>query len=153
MKKIFFFLLLAMISFACESSDTNKEAKHIDDDKIPAVVQQAFEKKYPEEKKPKWEIDRNNNFEAEFKEDGEKYRADFTPAGEWIETEISIKKKDLPKVIRDILKEQFQEYKIVELELVDHAKKGIFYDVEFKKDGKKMDVEFNEQGEVIGMEE
>lgn len=153
MNKILLYIYLISFCAACNSAELNDKVKHKDDDDVPKIVKLAFEKKYPDERSPKWGVDRNGNFEAAFKDDGEKYRADFTPSGEWIETENNIKEKELPEVIRQIIKEQFQDYKIVELERVAHAKKGFFYDVEFKKDGKKMDVEFNEQGEVIGVEE
>lgn len=116
---------------------------------VPDEVQRAFEKHYPNENDPKWMIDKNGNFETHFKEDGEHYRADFTPGGQWIETERSIKKKDLPKIVREILKSEYNDFEIVELEETLHHSKGLFYDVELKKDGKKRDVEFRADGHVI----
>lgn len=115
----------------------------------PEKVQQAFEEKYPNENDPNWMIDKNGNFESHFKKDGKHYRADFAPDGKWIETERSIKKKDLPKVVREILKSEYDDCKIVELEETLHHSKGLFYDVELKKDGKKRDVEFRADGQVI----
>jgi hypothetical protein len=35
------------------------------------------------------------------------------------------------------------------VERVDSAKKGVFYDVEFKQKGKNKDVEFREDGTII----
>lgn len=117
--------------------------------KTPDAVLSAFELKYPKENSPEWEVDANGNFEAGFKKKGEKYRADFSPDGKWIETERSIKKKDLPKVIQEIIKKEYKNEDLVEIEEVDHHSKGRFYDVEFKAKGKNMDVEFNEQGQVL----
>ena len=116
---------------------------------VPEEVEIAFEKKYPGEKHSKWEIDRNGNFESHFKKDGKEYRADFTPQGEWIETERSIKKKELPELVLEKIKSDYGDYKIVELEETRHHSKGLFYDVELKKDGKKRDVEFKVSGEII----
>ncbi|MBM1104766.1 PepSY-like domain-containing protein [Aurantibacter crassamenti] len=116
---------------------------------VPKGVKVAFEEKYAGEKHSKWEVDRNGNYESHFKKDGKEYRADFSPEGEWIETERSIKKKDLPKIVREILKADYDDYKIVELEETQHHSKGLFYDVELKKDGKKQDVEFNKEGEIL----
>jgi len=90
--------------------------------------------------------------EAEFKEGGEKFKADFTPDGMWIETETSIKKKDLPKAVEKAIEEKFKDVKIIEIERTDHHKKGLFYDVEFKENGKKFDIEFNAEGTIIGRE-
>ncbi len=145
--KFLFLLLLPVFFFAC-----GNESKS-DKDTVPEAVKAAFAKKYPDEKNAKWGLDRNDNWEAKFKEDGEHYKADFTPDGVWVETETSIKKKDLPKTVENSIKNQFEDYKIVEIEKTDHPTKGLFYDVEFKKNGKKFDVEFAADGRVIGREE
>ena len=129
--------------FSCEPTIST-------DEKVPDVVKAAFAKKYPDEKKEKWNVDRNNNYEAEFKEGGEKFKADFTPDGMWIET--GIEKKDLPKAVEKAIEEKFKDVKIVEIERADHHKKGLFYDVEFKENGKKFDIEFNAEGTIIGRE-
>ena len=137
MRKIQFFIAILLFSLTgCAQ-------------KTPDAVQSAFDKKYPQENSPEWEVDSNGNFEASFKKKGEKYRADFSPEGKWIETERSIKKKDLPEVIQDIIKNEYADEDLVEIEEVDHHSKGRFYDVEFKAKGKNMDVEFNAKGQVI----
>ncbi len=141
--KLWFFtvcVFLALNSARCQSADSRK---------VPERVSKAFIEKYPGENKPEWRRDRNGNFESHFKKDGTKYRADFTPAGNWIETERSIKKDDLPHAVKKQLKKLYDGYKIVEIEKVDHPAKGLFYDVELKKDGEKMDVEFTDNGEII----
>jgi len=58
----------------------------------------------------------------------------------------------LPKAVKKAIKEKYRGIKIVEIERTDHYKKGIFYDVEFKKDGKKFDIEFDAKGIIIGRE-
>jgi len=65
------------------------------------------------------------------------------------ETESNIKKKELPKAILKVLDTDFEDVKIVEIEKVDHATKGIFYDVEIKVDDKKKDLEFTKEGKRI----
>jgi len=117
----------------------------------PDAVQQAFEKKYPGENDPDWEIDANGNYEAHFKKKGEKYRADFSPNGQWIETENSIKNKELPKAIKKVIKDKYKSEEITEVEHVTSAKKGEFYDVEFKQKGKNMDIEFRADGTIINL--
>lgn len=138
----FLFTLIFLLSFhfvSCQATD--KE--------VPDAVQKAFSAKYPKEKSPSWEIDAHGNFEAQFKAKGEKYRADFLPNGSWIETENSIKFKELPKVIRDKIDSDYSMSVIAEIEHVQHHSKGEFYDVEFKRKGKNKDVEFDPKGNVI----
>lgn len=97
---------------------------------------------YPGENDPDWHLDKNGNYESNFKIDGIKYRADFAPNGKWIETENTLSKKELPHSIKELIEQKYKNHKIVEIERVEHHSKGLFYDVEFKKDGKKFDVEF-----------
>jgi len=118
-------------------------------DQTPTAVEKAFQEKYPGENDPDWRIDDHGNYECHFKKDGVKYRADFSPEGSWIETETSIKMKELPKAIRKAINRTYVLYTIAELEKVDHHSKGIFYDVEFKLKGKNKDVEFREDGTVL----
>ncbi|GAA3515591.1 hypothetical protein GCM10022393_31920 [Aquimarina addita] len=132
---IFFLTIFACTSFAQE--------------KAPKSVKKSFQSKYPGENDPDWHQDKNGYYEANFKKKGIHYRADFDSSGQWIETESSIKEEDLPEVIRKKIATDFKEYKIVELEEVDHYTKGKFYDVEIKKDGKKQDIEFNAEGTII----
>ena len=116
---------------------------------VPKTVKTAFKNKYPSEKNPNWEKDSHGNFEAHFKKDGKKYRADFSPKGNWIETELSIKKENLPKAIKQVISSKFKDEDITEVEYVQSATKGTFYDVEFKQKGKNKDVEFRENGQII----
>ena len=90
-------------------------------------------------------------FEAHFKKNGEKCRADFTRNGKWIETEFNIDYDELPDAVQDAIKDKYDKDDITEIEAIDHHSKGIFYDVEFKRPGKNLDVEYNALGQVIGM--
>ena len=139
--RLYYLVLLVAISGLVACAQENK--------KVPEEVQISFEKKYPEENDPDWHQDDNGNFEANFKIDGKHYRADFSPDGYWIETERSIKEKDLSKAILKKLKKDFQELEITEIEEVDHYIKGRFYDIEFKRKGKNKDVEMKEKGTII----
>ena len=134
-----FTISLLLIVFSC-NKNANSQA--------PTAVKKAFQKKYPGENDPDWHKDAHGNFESHFKIDCVKYRADFNPNGMWIETETSIKKKDLQKAIQKRIKIEFNG-KIAEIEKVDHHSKGIFYDVEFKQKGKNKDIEFKANRDII----
>ena len=131
---------LVLVLTSCESKAQGK---------VPDEVRASFEYKYPGENDPDWKKDKNGNYESHFKKDGNHYRADFSPNGDWIETERSLDKDDLPKAVREIIKMQYKDFEIVEIEEVDHHSKGVFYDVEFKRNGEKKDVEFKANGQVL----
>lgn len=135
----FFTIVLFFIAFNCNQS-ANSQA--------PEAVKKSFQEKYPGENDPDWHTDAHGNFESHFKIDGVKYRADFNADGSWIETETSIDKDDLPKAIKEKIKNNF-DGDITEIEKVDHHLKGIFYDVEFKQKGKNKDIEFKSNGTII----
>lgn len=128
-----------LISFSCNQI-ANSQALE--------TVKKTLQAKYSGENDPDWEINSNGNFESHFKTDGIKYRADFKPNGDWIESENSIEKKDLPKAIRDKIEADF-DGEISEIEKVEHYLKGVFYDVEFKHKGKSKDIEFKADGTII----
>ena len=133
------------VFLACTQTQVNETTKSTRD--------AAFKDKYPKVEKVKWGIDDHGNHEAHFKQNGEKFRADFTPAGQWIETENSIKFKHLPKAVQEAVKRKYDEKDIVEIEAVNHFQKGIFYDVEIDEKGeKKIDIEYNALGKIIGTE-
>lgn len=142
MRTLFYLFIIFLFYplFSCQSTANGQ---------IPEVVKRSFESKYPGENDPDWHEDKNGNFESNFKKDGDKYRADFSPQGAWIETERSIKKKDLPKEVQKKPKDEYSTFKVLEIEEVDHYLKGLSYDVELKKGGEKHEVEFSANGQVL----
>lgn len=115
----------------------------------PEAVKTTFQAKYPGENDPDWHLDSHGNYEARFRIDGIRHRADFATDGTWIETEVSIKMKELPKAIKEVIDAKYSDEDITEIERVEHHTKGLFYDVEFKQKGKNKDVEFKADGAII----
>ncbi|WP_240642481.1 PepSY-like domain-containing protein [Nonlabens xiamenensis] len=118
-------------------------------EQVPAVVLANFQKKYPGENDPDFKQDDHGYWEAHFKIDGERYRADYNADGSWVETENDIKYKNLPKAIQLAIEREFPDREISEVEHVMSASKGEFYDVEFKQKGKNMDVEYRADGSKV----
>lgn len=139
-------LILGLLCFGILSCQEKKEEKN---NEVPQAVRLSFQKKYPGEDDPDWKLDDHGYWESHFKQDGEKYRADFNADGTWVETENDIKKKNLPEAIKKVIKEKYPDEEITEVEHVLNAEKGEFYDVEFKRKGKNMDVMFRKDGSII----
>ncbi len=141
---------LLLFGFICAMSCAQKvESQNSKKGYAPEAVKATFQAKYPGENDPDWHVDSNGNYESHFKIDGVRHRADFSPDGKWIETEVSIDKDELPKAIRKVINKEYSHEKITEIERVQSAEKGLFYDVEFKRKGKNKDVEFTEEGKII----
>ena len=135
-----FMLLFISITASCQTKSSNE---------VPQVVLDAFEAKYPGETDPDFATDAHGYWEAHFKKNGEKYRADFNADGTWRETENSIKDKEIPKAIQEAIEREFPDRTIQEAEHVMSATKGEFYDIEFKQKGKNMDVEYRKDGTKV----
>ncbi len=143
-----YLVILSFLSIGIGSCQENKK-ENADKSTVPEAVKMTFQNKCPGENDPDWKQDEHGYWESHFKIDGEKYRADFNADGSWVETENSIKKDELPEAVKMVIAEKYKDDKITEVERVDSAKKGVFYDVEFRQKGKNLDVEFLEDGTII----
>lgn len=143
-----YLILLSFLTVGVVSCQENKKVAK-DKSGVPEAVQMSFQNKYPGEDDPDWSQDDHGYWESHFKIDGEKYRADFNADGSWVETENDIKTENLPEAIEKVIEEKYSQYDITEVERVDSAEKGVFFDVEFKQEGKNMDVMFREDGTII----
>lgn len=117
----------------------------------PQIVKSAFSNKFPTAKSVKWSKESDDEWEAEFKMNGTEYSANFTPAGEWKETEHEIAMKDVPQTVQNALNTSFASYKVDEPEICETSE-GMVYEFEMKKDGQKMEVAFDSQGKVVKKE-
>jgi len=116
---------------------------------VPEVVERAFQQKYGDDGKPEWEIDSNGFWEAQFENEKGAVRADFTVEGKWIETETTIDFDELPDAVQMAVRSEFGDRELAEIEEVDSAAKGHFFDVEFKERGPNEDVEYAPSGERL----
>ena len=118
----------------------------------PEVVLEAFRTKYPEVTSPKWEIDSNGSWEASFRANDVKYRADFTPEGIWTETENNIDFNNLPNNVREAFLLKYKSEAFRDAEAVDSATRGVFYEIEVFTGTSKIDVIFDEDGQILNPE-
>ena len=116
---------------------------------VPEVVEKAFKERYGSPESTEWKVDSNGYWEAEFENDDKSYRADFTKEGEWIETERSVDFDELPDAVQSAIRQEHGDRELAEIEEVENASKGWFYDVEFKEQGPNEDVEYASSGEKI----
>ena len=118
---------------------------------VPEIVERAFQQKYGDDAEPEWEVDSNGFWEAKFEMEGGKgkgkARADFTVEGKWVETEVNVEFDELPDAVQQAVRSEFGDRELAELEEVDSAAKGRFFDIEFKEKGPNEDVEYTPEGQ------
>jgi hypothetical protein len=116
---------------------------------VPETVDDAFRQKYPNAPEPTWEVDTNGSYEANYKINGVKYRADFTKEGIWSETENNIDFNELPPDVRSAYLLKYSSEDFRDAEAVDSATQGIFYEIEIVSGTSKIDVMFDKKGQII----
>ncbi|MDB4653196.1 DUF4956 domain-containing protein [Akkermansiaceae bacterium] len=115
----------------------------------PEAVLEAFRQKYPDVPEPIWELDTNGSYEANYRVDGIKYRADFTKEGIWTETENNIDFNELPPEVRTAYLLKYSSEDFRDAEAVDSAVQGKFYEIELVSGTSKIDVMFDEKGKIL----
>tara|TARA_R110001606_G_scaffold287005_1_gene435153 strand:+ start:372 stop:863 length:492 start_codon:yes stop_codon:yes gene_type:complete len=119
--------------------------------KAPSNVKAAFDKKFPTAKKASWDKENETEWEVEFKMNGRDYSANFLTDGTWKETEYAIKKKEIPKAVKQTLNSQFKGYKIEESE-VSETVEGKVYEFALEKGKSDLEVAIAPNGTVVKKE-
>lgn len=146
MKSIILLLLCALIT------SVSAYAQKISSDKVPPPVHAFFKAKFPAAEKIEWEMENDQEYEAEFKNGVEEQSARFDRAGKWLETETEIKVSELPQAVQDALAKEFAGYNIHEASKVEDVLYGNFYEVEIQKDKEEFDVLLDVSGKVLKKE-
>jgi len=130
-----------VLSQACAQKKSN----------VPEKVKSAFSQKFPTAKKVKWDKENENEWEAEFKMNGEEYSANFTSDGIWKETEHEIEKSDISTAVKQTLDKEFAGYDIEEVE-VSETMDGKVYEFAMEKGETEMEVAISPDGKVVKKE-
>ncbi len=148
MKKIFgLTMVLFAICSATFAQENESSSKKIT---VPAVVEDACMKKYPDSKTQHvtWEKE-NGNYEANWGgKDGEANSVQYTPTGNFIEIVKAIPVSELPQNVTTYVNQHYKGTKITEAGKVTDAKGNTSYEAEVK--GK--DVIFDKDGNFVKAE-
>lgn len=118
----------------------------------PKPVSDNFNSKFPNATKVKWEQEEENEWEAEFKMNGEEMSAAFDNAGKWLETEIEISEKDLPHYAIQSFKRSFDGYKMKEVEKIESPDFSGF-EMQIQKGSEKLEIQMNINGDIKAKKE
>jgi hypothetical protein len=137
MKKIVLMLVAGLIT-------SLTYAQKIQDNDVPVVVKNAFQKQYPTAKEVKWEKE-NVNYEVNFDLNEVDYSVLMDEKGTILETEIEIELSQLPAGVLDYVKANYAGQKVKECSKITDVKSVITYEVEIK--GK--DLIFDNNGKFV----
>jgi hypothetical protein len=85
----------------------------------PKSVADNFNMKFQNATKVKWDQEEENEWEAEFKMNGDAMSASFDNAGKWLETEKELKKNELPANVLKAVKASYVDWKIEAVESIE----------------------------------
>ena len=102
MRKIFFVALVSLCTYATSFAQNN----------IPSAVITAFNQKFPNALKVKWDKENAHEFEAGFTWNGVKQSANYSDLGEWLETESPINFSQLPQKVKNAFGTKHENSKI-----------------------------------------
>ena len=137
-------IALVLAFFVLTFTTKAQEVKEAD---VPAIVKEAFAKKYPGAN-AKWEKE-ESDFEAEFKLDKIESSAVFALDGTFKELEQEMQVADLSKIIRDYCDKNYTGYKLSEAAKITKANGKILYEAEMSKGKEEFDVLFDDKGNFI----
>lgn len=132
MKNYMFFLGFSMMSMVSFGQN------------VPFPVKNTFKQKFPDVKKVKWDIEKNN-FEASFEVNKVDNSILFDSDGNIIETEVEIQINQLPKGVATYVNSNYKGQKIKEAAKIIDAKGNVTFEAEIK--GK--DLVFDSKGIFI----
>ena len=139
---------IVIVLSACLLISLMGYSQKITPDKVPALVKQAFAKKFPAATDVKYEIEKKD-YEINFKEKGVEMSANFDATGKWLETETEIKKSDLPKEVSASEAKNFTGFRISEVAKVETPDKELIYEIEIKKGKERNEIQFSPKGDIL----
>ena len=143
MKKIFIVALglSVMFMFSC----------NCDKPKPPKDVLTTFNQMFPTASDVEWELEDENEWEAEFEMDGKEIEAGFDHSGKWLETEWKVDITEIPGAILTMIGANYEGWEIKETEFVE-SPDIVGYEVKLKMGDKQIELQINSNGEILAME-
>lgn len=106
---------------------------------VPDNVMNHFKATYPNAQSIDWDKERDGTFEAEFTLDGKEWEAYYDASGNWTRTERDVKRDEVPQAVWDGLsKSEYAAWKTDDVEEHQTPQHKTVYEIEVKKDGRRM---------------
>ncbi len=137
MKKTIITICVMVLSVAAFATDA------------PKAVKEAFAKKFPSATNIKWDKENAHEYEAEFKQNGKSFSANYSDKGEWLETESTIEFNMLPQKIQQSFNTNHKGAAVKAAAKIETSKGVTKYEVEFKNGKKILEELYTEDGSII----
>lgn len=112
----------------------------------PNAVIATFNMKFPNASKVKWIKENKHEFEANFVLNREKYSANFSDDGTWLETEREIDITELPVSVLNAFNAKHKDSKIKAIAKIETSKNDTNYEIEITQGIKTVEYFFDQHG-------
>lgn len=116
---------------------------------VPGPVQKAFEQKFPNAASVKWEKENAHEYEASFTWKGEKYSANFSDNGEWLETETLVAFNMLPGKVQSAFTSVHKSETAKAVSKIETSKGTVKYEIEFRQGVKTIELFYDQDGKEL----
>jgi len=117
----------------------------------PENVKKEFSQKFADARSVKWGSEEANEWEAEFRINGNEMSSCFDNTGKWLETEAEVSAKDLPSAVTNTLKNEFSGFKTGESSTIENPEmKG--FEIALKNEETEITVIIGTDGTVLKKE-
>ena len=141
---ISFCLLFAHLGFA-------QNSKKKPEPKVPPVVLEAFNAKYPTLKVKDWDWEaQKETYEADFIVDNVEKEASFSTTGKWLKTKTEITKTELPAAVsKAATTGELAAWQMIDFSHIESPDKGVYYKIRFKKGHEEQSLKFDANGKQM----
>jgi hypothetical protein len=112
----------------------------------PDAVSRAFKQKFTSATNIKWGKESNQEWEANFKNNGINGSANFSIAGDWLETETEIPISKLPETVISAINQAHEGCKIVGASIIERVNSDILYEADIRTGLKTMEALYKSNG-------
>jgi Putative beta-lactamase-inhibitor-like, PepSY-like len=138
MKKLFFVVIAIMCSYATSFAQGQ----------TPKAIVEAFNSKFPNATKVKWEKESDIEYEANFVLNGINQSANYAIDGKWLETESHTNFAKLPVVVQTAFNTNHKGAKVKAIACIENSKGETLYEIEVKKGLKEVEYFYNPDGTI-----
>lgn len=114
--------------------------------KVTDAAKKAFATMFPTATNVKWENENATEYEANFKLNNVAVSANFKHDGTWVETETTIKTKELPAAVTNAINTKYPGAAYTRAEKIEKPGGKVLYETVIKMNGKNKEIEINSDG-------
>jgi hypothetical protein len=134
------------LSFMILFSSSFTYSQHLSENKVPAIVKDAFSTQFPNSTDIRWGKESSTEYEVEFKIDDVKMSANYSDNGNWVETETTIDPSALPQAVVDAINRDYSNAKIYGAAKIEKSDKTILYEADIRIGKKKRELNYDVNG-------